>query len=107
METRSRSKFRYFLVTQFSIKNAPKRVLVKVGSDEGDDWIQFQNNNAECNVDVAYDEVGPVRTPNGAFRIFEDGLAQDLAGKQALSALSHEQLVELALSAGCCIQAKS
>jgi hypothetical protein len=104
METRTRAKSRYFIVTQLTIKNAPQRILVKVGSDEGDDWRQFQDNNTECNIDATYEEVGPVRSPQGAYRLFLDGIGTDRAQKQALSNLTHEQLVELALSAGCVVE---
>jgi hypothetical protein len=105
METRTRAKSRYFIVTQTSIKNAPKRVLVKVGVEEGDDWQQFQDNNAECLIDVTYEEIKPILSPNGAFRYFADGLAKDSAQKQALSDLTHDQLVDLALRAGCVVAA--
>ena len=100
METRTRAKSRYFIVTQLSIKNAPARILVKVGPDEGDDWQQFQDCNAECNINATYEEVGPVRSPSGAYRLFLDGIGKDNLEKLALSSLTHDQLVELALKSG-------
>ena len=103
METRTRAKSRYFIVTQLTIKNAPQRILVKVGPEEGADWQQFQDNNEECNINATYEEVGPVRSPQGAYRLFLDGIGIDQAQKQALSNLTHDQLVELALNAGCVV----
>lgn len=99
MESKSRAKSQYFLITQSSIKNAPNQILVCVREHEWEEWLQFKDNNEKCGVSVTYEETNLVSLKK-TFEIFVDGLTKDNAEKQALSSLTHDQLVELALQTG-------
>ena len=100
MDVRNRAKSRYYLVSQVSIKNAPSEVLVCVRMDNQAEWAQFLANNEECGVAVTHRPVGPIYSVSKLHSTYAAGLAADKTARDALSALTKEELVELAVRNG-------